>query len=96
MRHRARVVVNERTGTVVLGKEVRLGAVSILHGISDRGDYGVYSVEPNPVSTGKTVTVPETTVKAEEAPARRIELMKARAWNSWFQGCRKLERRRGM
>ncbi len=29
---RARVVVNERTGTVVMGKDVRLGAVSILHG----------------------------------------------------------------
>src|SRR6266478_6692133 len=29
---RARVVVNERTGTVVMGQNVRLGAVSILHG----------------------------------------------------------------
>ena len=29
---RARVVVNERTGTIVMGKDVRLGAVSILHG----------------------------------------------------------------
>src|SRR5437868_12469674 len=32
VRRRARVVINERTGTVVLGKDVRLGAVSILHG----------------------------------------------------------------
>ena len=30
--YRARVVVNERTGTIVMGKDVRLGAVSILHG----------------------------------------------------------------
>lgn len=29
---RAKVVVNERTGTVVMGKDVRLNAVSILHG----------------------------------------------------------------
>ena len=29
---RARVVINERTGTIVFGKDVRLGAVSILHG----------------------------------------------------------------
>jgi flagellar P-ring protein FlgI len=32
VRRRAKVVVNERTGTVVLGKDVHLGAVSILHG----------------------------------------------------------------
>ena len=32
VRRRAKVVVNERTGTVVLGQDVRLAAVSILHG----------------------------------------------------------------
>ena len=32
VRRRAKVVVNERTGTVVIGKDVHLGAVSILHG----------------------------------------------------------------
>jgi len=29
---RAKVVVNERTGTIVMGKDVRVGGVSILHG----------------------------------------------------------------
>jgi flagellar P-ring protein precursor FlgI len=32
VRRKAKVVVNERTGTVVMGQDVRLGAVSILHG----------------------------------------------------------------
>src|SRR5207245_7454568 len=29
---RAKVVINERAGTVVMGKDVRLGAVAMLHG----------------------------------------------------------------
>ena len=73
--HRARVVVNERTGTVVMGKDVRLGAVSILHGnlaIQVATQFQVS--QPNPLSLGKTEVVPQTTLKAEDAPARRIEL----------------------
>lgn len=66
--HRALVVVNERTGTVVMGKDVRLGAVSILHGnfsIEVATDLAVS--QPNPLSAGKTEVVPQQTVKAEEA-----------------------------
>lgn len=73
--HRARVVVNERTGTVVMGKEVRLGAVSILHGNLSIEVATQFAVsQPNPLSGGKTAVVPETNIKAEESPARRIEL----------------------
>lgn len=72
---RARIIVNERTGTVVMGKDVRLGAVSILHGnfsIEIATQLGVS--QPEPLSKGTTEVVPQTAVKAEEAPARRIEL----------------------
>jgi len=72
---RAKVVVNERTGTVVMGRDVRLGAVSILHGnfsIEVATEYAVS--QPNPQSPGKTEVVPEQTVKAQEAPAQRVEL----------------------
>jgi flagellar P-ring protein FlgI len=72
---RAKVVVNERTGTVVMGRDVRLGAVSILHGnLSIEVTTELNVSQPNPLSPGKTVVVPETTVKSEEAPVRRIEL----------------------
>ena len=75
VRRRARVVVNERTGTVVLGKDVRLGAVSILHGNLSIEVATEFSVsQPNPFSKGETTVVGQPTVKAEEAPARRIEL----------------------
>jgi flagellar P-ring protein precursor FlgI len=69
------VVVNERTGTVVMGKDVRLAAVSILHGnLAVEVSTQFQVSQPNPLSKGKTEVVPETTLTAEEAPARRIEL----------------------
>ncbi|HZQ67130.1 MAG TPA: flagellar basal body P-ring protein FlgI [Terriglobales bacterium] len=72
---RARVVVNERTGTVVMGKDVRLGAVSILHGNLSIEIATEYTVsQPAPLSEGKTEVVPQTSVRAQETPARRIEL----------------------
>ena len=75
VRRRARVVVNERTGTVVLGKDVRLGAVSILHGnLSIEVSTQFEVSQPNPLSKGQTVVTPDQNVKAEEAPAHRIEL----------------------
>jgi flagellar P-ring protein FlgI len=72
---RAKVVVNERTGTVVMGKDVHLGAVSILHGnfsITVTTSYNVS--QPNPGSGGKTEIVPQTKVVAGETPARSVEL----------------------
>lgn len=71
----AKVVVNERTGTVVMGKDVQLGAVSILHGnleIEVKTELKVS--QPGPFAQGQTSVVPETTIKAQETPARRIEL----------------------
>ena len=73
--HRARVVVNERTGTVVMGKDVRLpAAVSILHGnLAVEVSTQFQVSQPNPLSKGKTEVVPETTLTAEEA-TRRMDL----------------------
>jgi flagellar P-ring protein FlgI len=71
----ARVVVNERTGTVVLGKDVTLGAASVMHGNLVVQITTVFKVsQPGPLSNGQTVVVPQTTVQATEAAARRVEL----------------------
>src|SRR5262249_35130468 len=60
---RARVVVNERTGTVVMGKDVRLGAVSILHGNFSIEIATQFSVsQPEPFSEGKTAVVSQPNV----------------------------------
>ncbi len=72
---RARVVVNERTGTIVMGKDVRLGAVSILHGGFSVQISTEYSVsQPAPLSNGKTEVVGQTEVQAKDSPARRLEI----------------------
>jgi flagellar P-ring protein precursor FlgI len=89
--HRARVVVNERTGTVVMGKDVRLGAVSILHGSLSIVVATEFAVsQPNPLSRGKTEVVPEQTVKAEEAPARRIELTEGASVEQLVNGLQRI------
>jgi len=72
---RARVVVNERTGTVVMGKDVRLGAVSILHGGISVQITTEYSVsQPAPLSYGKTEVIGQSDVQAKELTARRVEV----------------------
>jgi len=89
--HRARVVVNERTGTVVMGKDVRLGAVSILHGnfsIEVSTEFAVS--QPNPLSRGQTTVAPETNVKAEEAPARRVELTEGASVDQLVNGLQRI------
>ena len=75
VRRRAKVVVNERTGTVVLGQEVRLGAVSILHGTFSVEVTTAYAAsQPSPLSNGQTEVLPNTQVKAGESAARNIAL----------------------
>jgi len=71
----AKVVVNERTGTIVMGQQVSLGACSVLHGNLSVVITTQFQVsQPLPNSQGQTQVVPQTTVKATESPARRIEL----------------------
>jgi flagellar P-ring protein precursor FlgI len=72
---RARVVVNERTGTVVIGGTVRLQPVSILHGgLSVNVISEVRVSQPNPDSSGTTQVVEQTTVQAQDKPVNRIDL----------------------
>ena len=72
---RARVVVNERTGTVVIGGTVRLQPVSILHGgLSVNVVSRPLVSQLNPLSGGTTQVVQQTTVQAEDKPVNRIDL----------------------
>ncbi len=72
---RARVVVNERTGTIVIGGQVRLQPVSILHGglVVDVISQTQVS-QPNAFGQGTTQVVQQTTIQAQDKPANRIEL----------------------
>ena len=72
---KAKVVVNERTGTVVMGRDVRLGAVSVLQGnLSIEISTEMNVSQPQPLSNGETRRIVQPNVKAEESKARRVEL----------------------
>ena len=64
----ARIVVNERTGTIVMGKDVRLSTVAVSHGnlsliIDERAEVS----QPNPFARrGETVEVPRTDITLAE------------------------------
>jgi flagellar P-ring protein precursor FlgI len=64
---KAKVVVNERTGTVVIGGDVTISPVSISHGsLSIQIETQFDVSQPLPYSRGQTTTVPQTTVRADE------------------------------
>jgi len=71
----AKIVVNERTGTIVIGKDVRIAPVAILHGnLSIEIQTNLLVSQPGPGSRGTTEVVPETTVTAKDAPTRNVVL----------------------
>ncbi len=74
---REKVVINEKTGTVVLGNDVRLSPVSILHGalaVEIRTELQVS--QPGPLAQGSTAVVPQTTVNVKEEKAKNVVLQK--------------------
>lgn len=71
----ARVVINERTGTIVMGKEVRISPVAIMHGNLTVEIQTSFTVsQPPPLSSGTTEVVPEVGVGIKEEKARNLVL----------------------
>jgi flagellar P-ring protein FlgI len=71
----AKVIMNERTGTIVMGGDVKLSPVSVLHGDLTVEVTTTFTVsQPAPLSSGKTEVVPETDVRATDKPARSFQL----------------------
>lgn len=71
----AKVVLNERTGTVVLGGDVRIGRVSITHGNLTISVVKRFDVsQPAPFGAGETKVVPTTEVVAEEENGQGLSL----------------------
>jgi len=72
----AKVVLNERTGTIVLGKNVKIAEVSIIHGSLSIQVGTVFDVsQPAPFSRqGETKVIPETQITAQEEKGRTVTL----------------------
>jgi flagellar P-ring protein FlgI len=71
----ARIVINERTGTIVMGKEVRIAPVAIMHGtLTVEIQTNLTASQPPPLSSGQTTVTPEVNVTAKEEKARNVIL----------------------
>lgn len=72
----AKIVINERTGTIVMGREVRISPVAIMHGNLNVQVQTTLNVsQPEAFSPGgKTVVTPEVNVGAKEEQARNVVL----------------------
>ena len=71
----ARVVINEKTGTIVAGQHVTIEPVAIAHGTITVSitSHPVIS-QPNPFSDGETIFTQEPTLTAEQERARVVKL----------------------
>jgi flagellar P-ring protein precursor FlgI len=73
----ARVVVNERTGTVVIGDNVRISPVAVAHGaltITIKTEFEVFQPLPLAPPPGEVVIVPRIEILAEEQEAPLMEV----------------------
>jgi flagellar P-ring protein precursor FlgI len=69
----ARIVVNERTGTVIIDKNVRIAPVAVAHaGLHITIKTEQIVSQPNPFGTGQTVVVPDTTLTVKEPERRQL------------------------
>ncbi len=67
----ARVIVNARTGTIVIGAGVRVSAAAVAHGnLVVRISEDLQVSQPAPLSQGRTTVTPRSSVTVEQEPAR--------------------------
>ena len=61
---RARVVVDQRSGTIVMGADVRISRVAVAQGnLTLRVEESPLVIQPNPFAEGETVVVPRSTAE---------------------------------
>jgi flagellar P-ring protein FlgI len=71
----ARVVLNEKTGTLVLGKDVKITEVSVIHGSLSLQVGTTYNIsQPEAFSQGQTTIVPEKNISFQEEKGRTVTL----------------------
>lgn len=67
--NKARVVVDQRSGTIVMGQDVRISRIAVSQGnLTLRVQENPIAVQPNPFAEGETMVVPRTEAAIEEEP----------------------------
>jgi flagellar P-ring protein precursor FlgI len=66
---RARVVIDQRSGTIVMGEDVRISRVAVAQGgLTLRVEEMPHAVQPNPFAPGETVILPRTDASIQAQP----------------------------
>jgi flagellar basal body P-ring protein FlgI len=74
---REKIVINEKTGTILLGKDVRISPVAIIHGALNVEVRTAFEVsQPEGFSAGRTTVTPQTNVDASQDKAKHLILDK--------------------
>jgi flagellar P-ring protein precursor FlgI len=83
----AKVVIDERTGTIILGGDVRLSPVSVVQGSLSIDVATTIAVsQPGPLSNGTTQVVPETSLSVNDPEAKSIRLENGADVNELLRG----------
>lgn len=70
---RARVVVDQRSGTIVMGADVRISRVAVSQGnLTLRIEEAPLVIQPNPFANGETIVVPNINAAINEEPGTRL------------------------
>ncbi|MEK9765283.1 MAG: flagellar basal body P-ring protein FlgI [Thalassolituus sp.] len=70
---RAKIIINSRTGTIVMGQNVRIEPVAVTHGsltVTITEDFQV--AQPNALAEGETVVVPQTNINIDDGGDNRM------------------------
>ncbi|MBB5220873.1 flagellar P-ring protein precursor FlgI [Amaricoccus macauensis] len=73
---KARVVVDQRSGTIILGSDVRISRVAVTQGnLTLRVEERPLVVQPNPFADGQTVVIPRTDAEITEEPGNGLAIV---------------------
>lgn len=74
----ARIVIDEKSGTIVLGQDVTISKVAIAQGnISIKVRENPVVSQPNPFAEGETIVLPRTDIAVEQTGNENIALLEA-------------------
>ncbi|WP_135470120.1 flagellar basal body P-ring protein FlgI [Crenalkalicoccus roseus] len=72
----ARVVIEEASGTIVMGANVRVSTVAVAQGnLTIRITEMPQVAQPNPLARGETVVVPRTEIEVDDQAGRRVGVL---------------------
>jgi flagellar P-ring protein FlgI len=74
---RARIVIDERSGIIVMGKDVKVSTVAVAQGnLTVTITESPVVSQPNPLAEGETVVVPRTNVQVDSGEGKQLAIVK--------------------